>query len=91
MLQVSPAQCMLPANGLVEMQLSFRPLAIGTLNVVVNIVDKDEGGLVDALLVASHSTAPSVSKHFEVDLPVGSLVQKKVRNVCYMRQQYLFS
>jgi len=77
-LQLEPAQLRLPAAMQVEVRLLFHPLATGTLNMIVTVIDSDSGGLVDALLISTHARTPHVSRTFEVDLPVGTIVNKKV-------------
>lgn len=77
-LQLTPTRMRLPAAMQVEVKLRFHPLATGTLNMVVTVIDSDTRGLVDALLISTHARAPHVSRTFEVDLPVGTIVNKKV-------------
>ena len=77
-LQLEPQRLRLPAAMQVEVKLLFHPLATGALNMVVTVIDPDNGTLVDALLISTHARAPHVSRTFEVDLPVGTVVNKKV-------------
>lgn len=80
-LQLEPTRMRLPAAMQVEVKLLFHPLATGTLNMIVTVIDLESGGLVDALLISTHARAPHVSRTFEVDLPVGTIVNKKVRHL----------
>lgn len=78
-LTVAPAEPFyLPANGLTEMQLSFRPLVPGRLEVLVHVVDADTRELVHPLLVATDARAPTVSRTFDVEIPRGLQVHKKI-------------
>ena len=70
---------MLPKATHVEVALHFRPLAVGSLNMVMNITEQGTGAFIDALLICTHARAPHVSRMFEVDLPIGCTVHKKVR------------
>lgn len=78
-LTVAPADgFILPAHSLTEMQLSFRPLVAGRLDILVHVVDADTRELVHPLLVCTDARAPTVSRTFEVELPKGIKVHKKI-------------
>jgi nephrocystin-4 len=81
-LQLEPHTLRLPAATQVEVKLHFHPLATGSQDMVVSVVDCATGGLVDAMLIRTHARVPQVSRVFEVDLPVGTLVNKKVLACC---------
>jgi nephrocystin-4 len=78
-LLANPDHLTLPKDTHVEVMLHFRPLAVGSLNMVLNVVEQATGAFVDALLICTHARPPYVSRMFEVDLPVGTIVHKKVR------------
>lgn len=77
-LQLEPHTLRLPAATQVEVKLQFQPLSTGSQDMVVSVVDCATGGLVDAILIRTHARVPHVSRVFEVDLPVGTIVNKKV-------------
>ena len=66
-LQVSPDRLTLPPGALTELQLAFRPLIPGRLDVAVHLVDLEKGELVHSRLVATDARGPVVSKTFDVD------------------------
>ena len=78
-LQLDPSRLHLPAASQVEVKLQFKPSATGLRNVVMNVVDSMTGSLVDVILIRTHARAPHVARVFEVDLPIGTVVNKKVR------------
>lgn len=75
----SPDHLTLPKGTHVEAKLHFRPLAVGSLNMVLNVVEQGGGAFVDALLISTHALAPHVTRTFELDVPLGAIVFKKVR------------
>jgi hypothetical protein len=77
-----PDRLVLPKATHVEVMLHFRPLAVGSLNMVLNIVEQGSGSFVDALLICTHARAPHVSRTFEVNLPAGTVAHKKARHHC---------
>ncbi|KAK9823703.1 hypothetical protein WJX72_004791 [[Myrmecia] bisecta] len=77
-LQVAPAEFTLPAGGLAELLLSFRPLHPGSLRATVHVVDMEARQLVHALLVVTESQAPPISRAFGVDLPAGGHSAKRI-------------
>lgn len=77
-LQLQPSRLHLPAAAQVEVKLQFKPSSVGLRNVVMNVVDSMTGALVDVILIRTHARVPHVSRVFEVDLPIGTVVNKKV-------------
>ena len=76
--QVAPAKITLPAGGLAELLLSFRPLHPGALQATIHVVDCDARQLVHALLVVAESQAPPVSRAFGVELPPSGHSSKRI-------------
>ena len=66
-LQVSPDRLTLPPGALTEINLAFRPLIPGRLDVAVHLVDLEKGELVHSRLVATDARGPVVSKTYDVD------------------------
>lgn len=77
-LQVSPDRLTLPPGALTELQLAFRPLIPGRLDVAVHLVDLEKGELVHSRLVATDARGPVVSKTFDVDAAPGARAHKKI-------------
>ena len=77
-MSVDPATATMPRDTHVEVRVTFRPLALGSLNMLIHIVEQGTGAFLDALLMHTHTRAPHISRMFEVDLPVGTIIQKKV-------------
>ena len=77
-LQVAPDRLLLPAGALTEVQVAFRPLVPGRLDVMIHLVDLERNELVHSRLAASDARAPTVSKTFEVDLSPGIRAHKKI-------------
>ena len=77
-LQVAPDRLLLPAGALTEVQLAFRPLVHGRLDVMIHLVDIERRELVHSRLAATDARAPTVSKTFEVDLTAGIRSHKKI-------------
>jgi len=73
-----PSSFALATGVLSELRLSFRPLLARTRQVKVHVVDVDTRELVYALLVNTDAPPPIVTRTFAVDLPYGSVVQKKI-------------
>lgn len=77
-IQLEPSRLHLPAAAQVEVKLQFKPSTTGLCNVVMNVVDSMTGSLVDVILIRTHARTPHVSRVFEVDVPIGTIVNKKV-------------
>jgi nephrocystin-4 len=77
-LQVSPDRLTLPPGALTEINLAFRPLIPGRLDVAVHLVDLEKGELVHSRLVATDARGPVVSKTFDVDAAPGTRAHKKI-------------
>ena len=58
-----------------------RPLTVGTRQVTVHLVDLDTRELVAAWLVTTSSSAPIVSRTYDVDVTVGKSAHKKIAYV----------
>jgi nephrocystin-4 len=76
-LTLKPDKLTLPRTT--QTQLHFRPFAVGNVDTLLNIVERSTGRIVDTVLVQMHTRTPQVTRVFEVDLPVGTVVHKKVR------------
>ncbi|KAG2438730.1 hypothetical protein HXX76_005275 [Chlamydomonas incerta] len=77
-LLVSPDSFVLVGGALTELLLSFRPVAVGIKDIKVNIVDSETHELVYALLVSAEAQGPLITRTFEVELPVGTVANKKI-------------
>ncbi|GLC73822.1 hypothetical protein PLESTF_001424700 [Pleodorina starrii] len=77
-LLVSPDSFVLVGGALTEVLLSFRPVAVGLKDVKINIVDSESRELVYAMLVSAEAQGPLISRTFEVELPVGTVANKKI-------------
>ncbi|KAJ3035882.1 Nephrocystin-4 [Rhizophlyctis rosea] len=73
-----PAPFLLTANALNEVGLVLRPREAAVKEVVVNVVDVDQRVLVNSWLVAAHCTTPNVTKTFDITVPKGRTVNKRV-------------
>ena len=76
--QVTPDRLTLPANALTEVNIAFRPLVAGRLDVVVHLVDLDRRELVHSRLVSTDARGPTINKTFDVDLSPGVRCHKKI-------------
>lgn len=77
-LQVTPDSFVLVAGALTELLINFRPVTSGTKDVKVHLVDVETRQLVYALIVAAEAQGPLVTRTFEVELPAGSVANKKI-------------
>ncbi|KAJ3416505.1 Nephrocystin-4 [Chytridiales sp. JEL 0842] len=75
---VAPAPLMLTANSLTEVGLLLRPRVAAVKDIILNVVDCDQRCLISSWLVVSHATTPSVTKAFEITVPKGKSVNKRV-------------
>jgi nephrocystin-4 len=78
-IQLQPSKLHLSAAAQVEVKLQFKPSSTGLRNVVMNVVDSMTGSLVDVILIRTNSRVGHVSRVFEIDLPIGTVINKKVR------------
>ena len=60
------------------MNLTFRPLVPGRMDMMVHLVDTERRELVHSRLVATETRVPNVSKTFDVDLRRGARTHKKI-------------
>ena len=77
-LHASPESFELPAGALTEVNLTFRPLVPGRMDMMVHLVDTERRELVHSRLVATETRVPNVSKTFDVDLRRGARTHKKI-------------
>ncbi|KXZ51260.1 hypothetical protein GPECTOR_13g747 [Gonium pectorale] len=77
-LLVAPDSFVLVGGALTELLLSFRPVAVGLKDIKINIVDSESRELVYAMLVSAEAQGPLISRTFEVELPVGTVANKKI-------------
>ncbi|GIL84279.1 hypothetical protein Vretimale_15928 [Volvox reticuliferus] len=77
-LQVSPDSFVLVGGALTELLISFRPVAVGIKDIKINIVDSETRELVYAMLVTAEAQGPLITRTFEVELPVGTVANKKI-------------
>ncbi|GFH23924.1 uncharacterized protein HaLaN_21619, partial [Haematococcus lacustris] len=75
---VAPDSFVLVAGALTELLINFRPVTSGAKDVKVHLVDVETRQLVYALIVAAEAQGPLVTRTFEVELPVGSVANKKI-------------
>ena len=54
------------------------PKQVGMRRIQINLVDHDTSELVSAWIVMVSSSAPAVMKTYDVDVPVGSPIHKKI-------------
>ncbi|KAJ3034128.1 Nephrocystin-4 [Rhizophlyctis rosea] len=78
MLITQPAPFALTANALNEVGLVMRPREAAVKEVVVNVVDVEQRALVSSWMVAAHCTTPTVTKTFDIVVPRGRTVNKRV-------------
>jgi hypothetical protein len=64
-----------------KIEMVMRPLSVGKKQVVVHCVDLDTKELVAGWLVTSSSSAPVVSRTYDVDVCVGKSAHKKIAYV----------
>lgn len=60
--QVTPDSFVLVAGALTEVLLSFRPVAVGSKDMKVNLVDSETRELVYALIVSAEATGPLITR-----------------------------
>lgn len=77
-LQVSPSSFVLVSGALTELLLSFRPVAAGMRDIKVHLVDTESRELVYAMIVTAEAQGPLVTRTFEVEVPAGSVANKKI-------------
>jgi len=75
--RVEPEALTLVAGELSEIDLYFRPLVAGKMDVTVNVVDTETSSLVHTLLVATDSQNPEITKTFEVQVRKGAKKSNK--------------
>lgn len=75
--RVEPEALTLVAGELSEIDLYFRPLVAGKMDVTVNVVDTETSSLVHTLLVATDSQNPDITKTFEVQVRKGAKKSNK--------------
>jgi hypothetical protein len=75
-LTMRPNKLTLPRTA--QTQLHFRPLVVGSVDTLLNIVERSTRLVVDTMLVQVHTRTPQVTRVFEVDLPIGTVLHKKV-------------
>ena len=75
--RVEPDTLTLVAGELSEIDLYFRPLVAGKMDVTVNVVDTETSSLVHTLLVATDSSNPDITKTFEVQVRKGAKKSNK--------------
>ncbi|KAJ1549141.1 Nephrocystin-4 [Cladochytrium tenue] len=73
-----PAPLLLAANSLNEVGLTVRPKGVGTKEAILNVIDVHERSLVNSWLVHMHLVPPTVTKSFEISVPSGKIVNKRV-------------
>jgi hypothetical protein len=67
---VAPDRLLLPAGALTEVQLAFRPLVPGRLDVMIHLVDLERRELVHSRLACTDARAPTVGGYDQVVNPV---------------------
>eukprot|EP00052_Salpingoeca_macrocollata_P019741 m.164404 g.164404 ORF g.164404 m.164404 type:complete len:1465 (-) comp21057_c0_seq3:83-4477(-) len=78
-LQVTPREpFMLIAGATHDIALSFRPEVVGEKSFQVNVVDTESFMLVATWLVTTQTSPPTITKAFEIVLPVGHGANKRV-------------
>jgi len=68
----------MPANALSEINLNVKPKYVGLSETLLNIVDVQNKKLISTWSVISHSSPPNITKSFEITLPCGRYVNKRV-------------
>ncbi|KAG1667833.1 Nephrocystin-4 [Nymphon striatum] len=77
---IEPAQSfILPAGALQEIHLGIRVMEGGTKYMLVNVVDEEYHQLFKSWLICVRSERQTISKAFQVNLPVGSAKSAKKR------------
>jgi len=75
---LSPESVILSGSNCNKVSLSFRPVVAGDLNVKVHAVDVVTHEIVAAYLITTSAQYPIISKTFDVTVPKGQLVSKKI-------------
>ena len=75
---LSPPSLVLSGTTPVRVSVTFRPVAAGDLNIKVNAVDVATREIVAAYLITTTTQYPIISKTFDVNVPRGELVSKKI-------------
>eukprot|EP00945_MAST-04E_sp_MAST-4E-sp1_P007574 g7574.t1 len=74
-----------------KVELMNRPLRVGNKKVLVHMVDVDTHELVCAWLATATSTAPIVTKTYDVSIPVGRSAHKKIAYINQWDRNRTFS
>ncbi|KAI9340885.1 hypothetical protein BDR26DRAFT_342199 [Obelidium mucronatum] len=78
LLVTANAPFILTANSLNEIGMLVRPRNDTIRDIILNVVDVDDQSLVSSWLVVSHCSIPTVTKSFEITIPRGKAVNKRV-------------
>ncbi|KAJ3068829.1 Nephrocystin-4 [Podochytrium sp. JEL0797] len=78
LLVTANAPFILSANSLNEIGMLVRPRNETIRDIIMNVVDVDDQSLVSSWLVVSHCSIPTVTKSFEISVPRGKAVNKRV-------------
>ena len=74
-----PGKKDIAAEGVTEMQITFRPLLFGGCQHVIHLVDSETGALVHTKIVQTEARRPFVSKSFDVTLRLNQETHKNIQ------------
>ncbi|KAJ3389717.1 Nephrocystin-4 [Lobulomyces angularis] len=75
---MTPSPFLLTANNLNELSMIIRPKNIDTSEMMLNIVDVNQRCIVSSWNIVLHCSPPIVTKSFDISVPRGKLVNKRV-------------
>lgn len=78
---VCPSLFTLSSSSLNEIHLTLKTLSAVTSNVLVTVVDVDTKQLIDCWMICLSSQCPTVTRAFEIELPLGET--KAIQKVGY--------
>ncbi|KAI9193722.1 uncharacterized protein BJ171DRAFT_603015 [Polychytrium aggregatum] len=75
---ITPSPFTLTAGSLNEISLAVRPQSGTASEILLSIIDYENRSLVSSWIVVTHCKAPHITKSFEISIPRGRAVNKRV-------------